>query len=128
MELKGKVLKIYQKKQISDKFALREFVVKTDEKYPQEVIIQVTQERCELLDNIIEGEELEVFINVRGRSWTNPQGEVKYFNSLEAWKINQESVEEFNSKESISKQEDKGGIENNFMEDSLSTLENDLPF
>lgn len=128
MELKGKVLKIYQKKQISDKFALREFVIKTDEKYPQEVIIQVTQERCELLDNIIEGEELEVFINVRGRSWTNPQGEVKYFNSLEAWKINQESVEEFNSKKSISKQEDKGGIENNFMEDSLSTLENDLPF
>jgi single-strand DNA-binding protein len=25
--------------------------------------------------------------NLRGREWVNPQGEKKYFTSLEAWKI-----------------------------------------
>ena len=92
--------------------------------------MQVTQERCELLDNFAEGDEIQAFINIRGRSWTNPQGEVKYFNSLEAWKITNESSQSFEPyKDSTS---DKSGIDANFMEDAISTLQsqdNDgLPF
>ena len=130
MDVKGKLIKIYAKKQVSDKFALREFVLATEDKYPQQVIMQVTQERCELLDNFAEGDEIQAFINIRGRSWTNPQGEVKYFNSLEAWKITNESSQSFEPyKDSTS---DKSGISENFMEDAISTLQsqdNDgLPF
>jgi hypothetical protein len=33
------------------------------------------------------GQEVDVHLNIRGRSWQNPQGETKYFNTLEAWKI-----------------------------------------
>ena len=130
MDVKGKLIKIYAKKQVSSKFALREFVLATEDKYPQQIIMQVTQERCELLDNFAEGDEIQAFINIRGRSWTNPQGEVKYFNSLEAWKITNESSQSFEPyKDSTS---DKSGIAANFMEDAISTLQaqdNDgLPF
>jgi len=40
-----------------------------------------------LLDGVSPGEVIDVEYNLRGRSWENPQGETKYFNSLEVWKI-----------------------------------------
>jgi hypothetical protein len=39
------------------------------------------------LDAFKVGNQLEVSFNLRGREWTSPAGEVKYFNTLEAWKI-----------------------------------------
>ena len=30
--------------------------------------------------------------NIRGREWTSPQGEVKYFNSLDAWRVEKAQV------------------------------------
>jgi hypothetical protein len=30
---------------------------------------------------------VEVSFNLRGREWTSPQGEVKFFNTIEAWRI-----------------------------------------
>jgi hypothetical protein len=73
---------------ISDKFQKREFVV-TDasSQYPQDILFQLTQERTALLDNIAVNDPVSVSFNLRGREWTSPQGEVKYFNSLDAWKI-----------------------------------------
>ncbi len=81
---------------MSDKFAKREFVIETTEdKYPQKVLFQCTQDRCELLDSVAIGETVTVAFNVRGRDWINPQGETKYFNSLECWKIINESANDF---------------------------------
>lgn len=73
---------------ISDKFQKREFVV-TDASgnYPQDILFQLTQERTSLLDGINENEMVNVTFNIRGREWTSPAGEVKYFNSLDAWKL-----------------------------------------
>lgn len=123
MDIKGKVLKVFPKKQVSEKFALREFVISTEDKYPQQIILQTSQERCELLDNISEGDEVQAFINIRGRSWTNPQGEEKYFNTLDAWKITNESAQSFGESSGVS-----GNIEKNFMEDAVSTQDSGLPF
>lgn len=132
MDVKGKLIKIYAKKQVSSKFALREFVLATEDKYPQQIIMQATQERCDLLDSFSEGDTIQAFINIRGRSWTNPQGEVKYFNSLEAWKITNESAQEYESYNDTIKRTEKSGIAQNFMEDAINTLQsqdNDgLPF
>ena len=91
MDLKGTLVKVFAKQQVSEKFAKREFVIRTEGEYPQEILLQVTQDRCGILDNFMEGETVQAFINVRGRSWTNPEGVVKYFNTLEAWKITNES-------------------------------------
>jgi hypothetical protein len=72
---------------ISEKFSKREFVIETQDQYPQLVIFQATQDKCNLLDGIGVGSKLEVSFNLRGREWTSPGGEVKYFNTLEAWRI-----------------------------------------
>jgi hypothetical protein len=73
---------------ISDKFKKREFVLTDNSsQYPQHISFQCTQDKCSLLDSINEGETVTVHFNLRGREWTSPQGEVKYFNTLEAWKI-----------------------------------------
>jgi single-strand DNA-binding protein len=72
---------------ISEKFSKREFVIETQDQYPQLIMFQATQEKCNLLDGIGVGSKLEVSFNLRGREWTSPAGEIKYFNTLEAWKI-----------------------------------------
>jgi hypothetical protein len=55
--------------------------------YPQDISFQATQDKCSMLDAIQPNDQVEVSFNLRGREWTSPQGEVKYFNSLEAWRI-----------------------------------------
>jgi hypothetical protein len=72
---------------VSEKFSKREFVIETTDQYPQQVMFQLTQDKCELLSAFKVGNQLEVSFNLRGREWTSPQGEVKYFNTLEAWRL-----------------------------------------
>jgi hypothetical protein len=74
--------------QISDKFKKREFVV-TDASgnYPQDILFQLTQDRTDLLNDINQNDVVNVTFNIRGREWTSPKGEVKYFNSLDVWKV-----------------------------------------
>lgn len=68
-------------------FQKREFVINTGGDYPQHVILQLTKDNCAKLDHIKVGQTITVHYNVRGREWTSPQGEIKYFNTLEAWKV-----------------------------------------
>ena len=89
MEIKGKIKKISDTVQISDRFRKREFVVEysNNPDYPQPIQFELVQDRCELLDSFQEGQEVEVHFDLRGREWTSPQGQVKFFNSLQAWKL-----------------------------------------
>jgi hypothetical protein len=74
--------------QVSEKFSKREFVLtENTSQYPQDILFQAVQDRCALLDGMNVGEQIVVSFNLRGREWTSPQGEVKYFNSLDAWRI-----------------------------------------
>lgn len=74
--------------QISEKFSKREFVLTDNSSmYPQDIMFQLTQDKCALLDGINVNDQIEVSFNLRGREWTSPQGEVKYFNTLEAWRL-----------------------------------------
>ena len=74
--------------QVTEKFAKREFVVTdTSSMYPQDIMFQAVQDKCSMLDGIQQGDQVEVSFNLRGREWTSPQGEVKYFNTLDAWRI-----------------------------------------
>jgi hypothetical protein len=50
-------------------------------------MFQLTKDRCEQLDGYTVGDELHVEFNLRGREWHSPSGEVKYFNTLEAWRV-----------------------------------------
>src|SRR3954465_15751957 len=88
MDITG-ILKVKgEAQQVSEKFRKREFVLSDNSsQYPQHILFQLTQDRCSLLDQYNVGDEIKVHFNLRGREWTNPQGEVKFFNSLEAWKL-----------------------------------------
>ena len=92
--LSGRLIVKNESKQITDTFTKRDFVIETDEKYPQKIIIELTQDKCKILDEFNVGDLLEVKINVRGREWTSPKDEVKYFNSIHAWDIVKLIVEE----------------------------------
>jgi hypothetical protein len=87
MEVSGKIKLVNATQVVSDKFSKRTLVVVTSDTYPQEIEIQFTQDKCSLLDGLFVGAEVTIGVNLRGRMWTNPQGEDKYFNTIEGWKI-----------------------------------------
>lgn len=87
MELEGTIKKIEDTQQITDSFRKRGVVVTTEEQYPQHIMVEFVQDKVNLLDNYQEGDKVNIGINLRGREWTSPQGEVKYFNSIQGWRI-----------------------------------------
>ena len=89
MEATGRLHTIFETKQVSERFSKREFVMElTDNpKYPQTVQFQLTGDRCQQLDEFKVGDEVRIEFSLRGREWRSPSGEVKYFNSLDVWKI-----------------------------------------
>lgn len=94
MEVTGKVKMIEQTKEVgSSGFRKRDVVVTTDEQYPQHISVQFVQDKCDLLDAYKVGDTVKVDINLRGREWTNPQGETVYFNTIQGWRIGKVQTE-----------------------------------
>jgi len=90
MEVVGIIKLVGATQEIGAKgFRKRELVVTTAEDYPQMIMIEFTQDKVDLLNSFEVGQSVKVAINLRGREWINPQGEAKYFNSLQGWKIEQ---------------------------------------
>ena len=89
MKVTGKLLEIKETQQVSDSFKKRSFVLEYAEnpQYPEYVSFEFIQDKCSLLDNFQVGQEVEVSFNLKGRKWINPEGETRYFNSLQAWRI-----------------------------------------
>ena len=92
--MKAKLLEILNTQQISQSFRKREFVVEFAEnpQYPEFVKFELIQDKCDLLDSMKVGDLVNVSFNLKGRKWTAPQGQVKYFNSLQAWRITPEQT------------------------------------
>ena len=88
MEIQGRIKVIFAPETVGQNgFQKRDLVITTEEQYPNDILIQFTQQRCDLLNNLKVGQNVRVHFNLRGREWTNQQGEVKYFNTIEGWKI-----------------------------------------
>jgi len=87
MEVIGKIKVINLIQEVSASFKKQEFVVTTDEQYPQHIQMEFNQDKCSKLDTVSLGDEVKVSINLRGREWVNPKGEIKYFNTIQAWNI-----------------------------------------
>lgn len=88
MELLGQLKVKYEEQVVSSKFKKREFVLATDlsTPYPNYILVQLTQDKCGILDNFNIGDELKVQINISGKEWNSPNG-IKYFNTISAWRI-----------------------------------------
>ena len=89
MDYKGTLIKKSDAVRVTEKFVKREFVVSDKEdKYPQTIQFELTNERCKELDAVNEGDIININFSLRGREWKKPEtGEVKYFNTLNAFRI-----------------------------------------
>jgi hypothetical protein len=89
MEISGKIHRISEAQQLTERFRKREFVLELAEnpRYPQFVQFQLTGDRCEKIDALKVGDQVQLEFSLRGREWTSPSGDVKYFNSLDVWRI-----------------------------------------
>jgi len=88
MEVVGKIKEIFSTEEVgTNNFKKRDMVLTTDEQYPQHLLIQFIQDKTSLLDHYQVGQDVTIGINLRGREWVNPEGETKYFNTIQGWKI-----------------------------------------
>ncbi|MEC7186410.1 MAG: DUF3127 domain-containing protein [Bacteroidota bacterium] len=123
MELLGKIKLIGDTKTYGDNgFRKRELVLTTEEQYPQHILIEFIQNNCELLDNYSIGQTVRIGINIRGREWESPDQGIKYFNSIQGWRI-----ESLDDQVMDSPPEDLP-LEDNSELKSDDLTEDDLPF
>ena len=88
MEVTGKIKKIDETKTYgASGFRKRELVLTTNEQYPQMLLIEFVQDKCDLLNNYSVDQDVKISINLRGREWINPEGKAVYFNSIQGWRI-----------------------------------------
>lgn len=88
MEIQGRIKFIGQTEVVSQSFQKRQVVITTEEQYPQQISIEFTQDRVNLLDGYQFGELVKIGINIRGREWIDPaSGMAKYFNTIQGWRI-----------------------------------------
>ncbi|MBN2236955.1 MAG: DUF3127 domain-containing protein [Bacteroidales bacterium] len=91
-EISGKLIEKYDTQVISDRFKKREFVIEKKDSTPngfefvETIKFQLTQEKCEGLDPFAIGEDITVQFNIKGKRWEK-NGQVSYFNNLDAWKV-----------------------------------------
>jgi len=103
MEINGRIKSIGEIKTYGDNFRKREVVVTTNEQYPQHLILEFVQDKCDVLNGYKVGQDVEIGINLRGREWVNPEGETKYFNTIQGWRI-KESDSSGAEEEEVTKQ------------------------
>lgn len=115
-EFKGQVVFITPTTSVSDKFKKRDITIKSEGEYPQYVTFQLTQDKCDLANNLNPGDVVELKYNLRGRRWEAQDGTIKYFNTIEAWVL------------SLSTSQDRGNIEYLKKKMDLHESSDDLPF
>lgn len=87
MKIEGELILVKDTQVVTSSFQKREFVVKTLDQYPQTILVELQGQNCDIIDAYKINQNISVDINLRGREWTNPDGETKYFNNIVAWKV-----------------------------------------
>ncbi len=89
LSISGSILEISEVQQIKETFKKREFVLELTEnpQYPEFIKFELIQDKCALLDAYKLSDKVTVHFNLKGRKWTDREGKVVYFNSLQAWRI-----------------------------------------
>lgn len=81
-ELTGKIKKIFDQQDFPSGFYKQEFVVTTDERFPQDIKLDCLKEKVEMLKGLSEGSPVKVSFDIRGREWND-----RFYVDLSAWKI-----------------------------------------
>ncbi|WXB47303.1 MAG: DUF3127 domain-containing protein [Candidatus Shikimatogenerans sp. Tmey] len=102
----GTIKKIFPTRKFGN-FKKKECLLKTEEQYSQNILIDFIQEKCKILKKFKKKDKVIIYINIRGRKWVNNDGEKKYFNNIQGWKI--EKYKDNNKK--------KNNIDNDLFDD-----------
>ena len=91
MELKisGKLKLLFETQSWDSGFSKREFVITTQEQYPQDVKFECIKDKISMLDGLNPGDDLTVSFNVRGNEYND-----KYYVNLQAWRIEASATQE----------------------------------
>jgi len=94
MTIEGTITEKFETQAIKETFKKREFVVEYAEnpQYPEFLKFELIQSNCEQIDDLEAGDQVVINFNLKGRKWTDPKGETKYFNSLQAWRVDKKST------------------------------------
>ena len=122
MEISGRIKKIFDEQTFGSGFRKKEIVITTQEQYPQDILVEFTQDKIDLLKPLSIGEEVKISINIRGREWINPEGFAKYFNSISGWRVEKVGAET----PSMNQYADLPPVSNDYLEGSNEP--DDLPF
>ena len=134
IEVTGRIHLIKPTEIISDKFKKRDVLITIDSKYPQNVLFQLVQDNCEILDAFSEGDNVKAQVNLLGREWKNPKTEiVQHFNTLQIWSIIlADGVGELKNNNTFEAKGSKveGNIERRFQDEAIDNMteDDDLPF
>ncbi len=88
-EITGAIKVIIETQTFDSGFKKREFVVTTDEQYPQDIKLEFTKDKVTLMDKFAIGETVKVSFNLRGNEYNG-----KYYVNLQAWRIESETKTE----------------------------------
>ena len=87
-EVKGKLDKIFDTINVNDSFKKREFVLEIpDGNFTQFIKFQLTQDKCDLVDDFQEGQDVQLTFSLRGKPFQNRDGKMIYFNNLNVWRM-----------------------------------------
>jgi single-strand DNA-binding protein len=124
LKIKGTVYKVSQEEVKSEKFKKREVILEVIEgTYKQYLTIQFSNAKCDLLNNVQQGDMISISINLKGRLWTGNDGIEKGFNTLEGWQIESDSLA--STQTNIPIQRKMGNIESAFQEDAIRMMAED---
>lgn len=125
-KIKGTVYKVSQEEIKSEKFKKRDVILEVIEgTYKQYLTVQFSNAKCDLLNNVRQGDMISVSINLKGRLWTGADGVEKYFNTIEGWQIEADSLASTQTNIPIQKQRQMGNIESAFQEEAIRMMAED---
>jgi len=129
-EVKGKIKVLYDRQDFPSGFYKRDFVITTNEQYPQDIKFGALKERVDQLNGLVEGDELTVKFDVRGREYNG-----NYYVDLNAWRIERGVQGQSSTEINVDAQTQSGSVSTAPLPEvapvelsSAPSSEDDLPF
>ena len=98
LKITGTLKKKFEATTHGNDFTKIEFVVELpDDKYPQLIKMQSTQDRVSMIENMKVGSVATFYFNLKGREWESKTGEIINFTNIEVWKVSDQTPPQVSS-------------------------------
>lgn len=72
----------------SGTFRKIEFILTSEEQYPQMIKFELQNAKIKLIEPFFIGDQIKVQFNIRGKEWISSDGKHVYFTNFLVWKLN----------------------------------------